>query len=68
MTELNREIIKEIRNLDCDNSMKLFIEKMLKYELNLIESESNDSKKAIGIEYKARIAEFSKQWSDDGEV
>lgn len=68
MTELNREIIREIRKLDCDNSMKLFLEKMLQYELNLIESDSNDGKKAIGVEYKARIAEFSKQWGVDDEV
>ena len=41
MTELNKEIINEIRKLDCDNSMKSFIENMLKFELELIDSESN---------------------------
>lgn len=62
MTELNREIRKEIRKLDCDNSMKLFLEAMLVYELDLIENDSQDSKKAIGNEYKAQISKFAKQW------
>lgn len=62
MTDLNREIVREIRKLDCDNSMKLFLETMLEYELELIDSDSQDSKKAIGVEYKAQISKFAKQW------
>lgn len=68
MTELNKEIINEIRKLNCDNSMKSFIENMLKFELELIDSESNESTKSIGTIYKSKIAEFSKQWGSDDEI
>lgn len=68
MTELNREIRKEIRKLDCDNSMKLFLEEMLEFELELIDSGSQDSKKAIGSEYKAQISKFAKQWEVNDEI
>lgn len=60
MTELNREIVKEIRNLDCDNNMKQFLEEALRYELDLHESGSKDSSHAIGKEYKNLISKFSK--------
>ena len=60
MTELNREIVREIRNLDCDNNMKAFLEDALNYELDLHESGSQDSKQAIGKEYKNFIAKYSK--------
>lgn len=60
MTELNKEIVKEIRNLDCDNNMKLFLEEVLNYELQLHEGGSKDSKQAIGKEYKNFISKFSK--------
>ena len=60
MTELNREIVKEIRKLDCDNNMKLFFVFLLNYELSLHDGDSNDSKQAIGKEYKNFITKFSK--------
>ena len=60
MTELNKEIVKEIRKFDCDNNMKLFLEDALNYELKLHESESKDSKQAIGKHYKNLIAKYSK--------
>ena len=60
MTELNKEIVKEIRNLDCDENMKSFLEEVLNYELKLHEGNSHDSKQAIGKEYKKYISKFSK--------
>ena len=60
MTELNKEIVKEIRKFDCDNNMKLFLEDALNYELKLHESESKDSKQAICKHYKNLIAKYSK--------
>lgn len=60
MTELNNEIRKEIRKLDCDNNMKLFLEDALNYELELHEGGSQDSKQAIGKEYKNLISKYSK--------
>ena len=48
--------------------MKSFIENMLKFELELIDSESNESTKSIGTIYKSKIAEFSKQWGSDDEI
>lgn len=60
MTELNREIVKEIRRLECDNNMKMFLEETLNYELELHEGNSKDSKQAIGKEYKKLISKFSK--------
>ncbi len=60
MTELNKEIIKEIRNLDCDSNMKAFLETALNYELDLHDGDSQDSKQAIGKEYKKFISNFSK--------
>lgn len=60
MTELNKEIVKEIRKFDCDNNMKLFLEEALNYELKLHESDSNDSKQSIGKHYKNLIAKYSK--------
>ena len=60
MTELNKEIVKEIRNLDCDNNMKIFLEEALNYELELHEGSSQDSKQAIGKEYKNLISKYSK--------
>ena len=60
MTELNKEIVKEIRKFDCDNNMKLFLEEALNYELKLHDGDSNDSKQAIGKHYKNLIAKYSK--------
>ena len=60
MTELNNEIRKEIRKLDCDNNMKLFLEDALNYELELHEGGSQDSKQAISKEYKNLISKYSK--------
>lgn len=68
MTKVNNEIKREIENSDCDHSIKLFLEEMLEYELNLIENESTDSKKAIGAVYKTQIANFSKQWEVNDEI
>lgn len=61
MTELNKEIINEINKLDCSNNMKLFLLESLEYELVLHESTSQDSKQAIGKEYKKMISKFSKE-------
>ena len=60
MTELNKEIRKEIRKLDCDNNMKLFLEDALYYELSLHDGDSTDSIKAIGKQYKNFISKYSK--------
>ena len=60
MTELNKEIVREIRNLDCDDKMKSFLIEVLNYELKLHEGGSQDSKQAIGKEYKKFISKFSK--------
>ena len=60
MTELNREIIREIRKFDCDNNMKLFLEEALQYELDLHDGGSKESPQAIGKEYKNFIAKYSK--------
>ena len=69
MTELNREIVHEIRKLDCDNNIKSFLETMLQYELDLKDNEVGDSKKAIGADYKKSITDFTKEWSvDDGVI
>lgn len=60
MTELNREIVKQIRNLDCDDNMKSFLIEALNYEIELHEGDSGESKQAIGKEYKKFISTFSK--------
>ena len=60
MTELNKEILREIRKLDCDNNIKLFLVEALNYELRLHDGDSTDSIKTIGKEYKNFISKYSK--------
>lgn len=63
MMELNKEIVKSIRHLDCDNNMKLFLEDILKYELDLLEEGETENTKSK--KYMDKISEYSKSWDDE---
>ena len=60
MTELNKEIIATINDLDSDKNMKDFLGKILEYELDQYVNENPDSNIAAGTKYKGFIAKFAK--------
>lgn len=60
MAELNKEIVSAIKDLDSENNMKEFLEKILEYELDQSVNENKDSIKTKGSKYKKFITDFSK--------
>lgn len=63
MAELNKEIVSAIKDLDSENNMKEFLEKILEYELDQSVNENKDSIKTKGSKYKKFITDFSK-WGE----
>lgn len=58
MVDLNKAFDEGISNLECDEKMAAFLEKVLKYELSLSD-DKNTTQSAISEQYRKWIENFS---------
>lgn len=58
MVDLNKAIIDGISDIDCDENVAKFLEKILKYELQLSD-DKNSTKTKISQQYREWIENYS---------